>query len=267
MLLQCGSMAGRQQKNPIKGLKKFGVWRRKWLVELLGSGPPVGAGVATAFTLSVPSGTWFNVILGCSAWLGAASFLKVWQAWGEDKQEIQANEHSGVAACLHVLHATVLRTAMMESPNRDAADFDLRATFHRVVEPLNDPTQLEQLVDYVGSGGGGRGRLLNVQSGITGQAVRENAVFVMDREAANEAEYRQELVSEWHFRRSEADKLRADRFSAIAIPVTSQRDTDLVLGVVYIDSKMQNLFNGARMQECAVTCCQGISRFIGEHYD
>ncbi len=92
-------------------------------------------------------------------------------------------------------------------------------------------------------------------------------MFVMDRDVKDLEEYRRILVSDWHFRKSEALLLTVDRFSAIAVPITSKKDSNLVLGVVYLDSKMENFFNRSRLQECVVNCCAGLTEFIGEHYD
>lgn len=263
-------MASKRDKNsvnPIKGLRKIHLWRKKWFVELMGSGPPLAASIAGAFTLSDPSGPWFYVLVVGSGWLLVASLLKVRQAFEEDKALVVDSEHQGIYACLHVLHATILHQGKLEFPGTSGPEFDLRVTFHRVVEPLDDPQNLEQLVDYVGGAGGGRGRMLNVQSGITGQAVRENNVFLMDRDVKDVMEYQRILVSDWHFRKSEAAKLTPDRFSAVAVPITSKKDENLVLGVVYMDSKMENFFNKVKLQECAVNCCVGLTAFIGEHYD
>lgn len=257
----------KKSTNPISGLKKIRFWSRKWLVELVGSGPPLIAAVAGAFTLSDPSGVWSPVLIVASVWLLGASGLKIKQAYDEDKSIDRDNEHHGITACLHVLHATLEHHGKVEYSGTDPTAFDLRVTFHRVVEPLDDPKELEQLVDYVGGRGGGKGRMLNVQSGITGQAVRENNVFMMDRDVQDVEEYRRILVSDWHYRKSEADKLTADRFSAIAVPITSKSDENLVLGVVYMDSKMENFFNRVKLQECVVNCCTGLTRFIGERYD
>ena len=257
----------KKSSNPIKGLRRIRLWEKKWFVELLGSGPSVLAGVAAAFTLSEPRGMWFYVLLAGATWLLIASGLKIWLALEEDRSIVVESEHQGITACLHVLHASIVHQGKLEFPGTSEAAFDLRVTFHRVVEPLDDPKNLEQLVDYVGGAGGGRGRFLNIQSGITGQAVREADVFVMDRDVKDLEEYRRILVSDWHFRKSEARQLTEDRFSAIAVPITSKKDTNLVLGVAYLDSKKENFFNRGRLQECVVNCCAGLTEFIGEHYD
>lgn len=257
----------RKSSNPIKGLRTIKFWEKRWFVELAGAGPPVIAGIAAAFTLSEPSGTWFYVLLAGAVWLMVASGLKIRHALEEDRSSVIESEHQGITACLHVLHATIVHQGKLEFPGTNEANFDLRVTFHRVVEPLDDPQNLEQLVDYIGGSGRGRGRVLNIQSGITGQAVREANVFVMDRDVKDLEEYRRILVSDWHFRKSEALLLTVDRFSAIAVPITSKKDSNLVLGVVYLDSKMENFFNRSRLQECVVNCCAGLTEFIGEHYD
>lgn len=228
--------------------------------------PLLGAAVVAA----IDRPTWDRiswVLLGCTVCTLCGIALKLHKAHEEDRREVDDQSHTGIYACLHVLHAMVEYQAKIEFGKQDARDFDLRVTFHRVVEPLDDASELEQLVDYVGSRGGGRGRRFNIQSGITGQAVRVNAVYVMDRDVESVEEYRSILISEWNYRRSEAEKLRADRFSAIAVPITAKSDNDLVLGVVYLDTKMQNFFNRERLQECVVNSCAGLSRYIGERYD
>lgn len=257
----------KKSKNPIQGLKKTKFWKKKWLVELLSSGPAVIAAFFSALSLGDQHQSWFWLLLLAAFWLCFASAIKIYIAYEEDRRLEVDHEHEGITACLHVLHATIVRQGSLEFPGEAAESFDLRATFHRVVEPLDDPVHLEQVVDYVGGAGGGKGRLINIQSGITGQAVRENDVFLMDRDVEDVQEYFRVLVSDWHFRRSEALKLTPDRFSAIAIPITSNGDKNLVLGVVYIDSKRRDFFNRTRLQECAVNCCAGLNSFIGERYD
>lgn len=257
----------KKTKNPIRGLNKTRFWKKKWLVELLSSGPAVVAAFFSAYSLSTQHASWFWWLFVGASWVVVASVIKVCVAYEEDHRLEVDHEHEGITACLHVLHATIEHQGTLEFAGEIGANFDLRATFHRIVEPLDDPAHLEQVVDYVGGSGGGKGRLINIQSGITGQAVRENDVFVMDRDVQDVQEYFRTLVSDWHFRKSEATKLTPDRFSAIAIPITSNGDRNLVLGVVYIDSKRQDFFNKTRLQECAVNCCAGLNSFIGARYD
>lgn len=256
-----------KSKNPIKGISTLPIWKRKVLVETVTSVPPIIGAVVGIFAR--PQGTdvllWL-LVLG-AAWLTVGSVLKILKAHDEDQKTLHDQSHTGITACLHVLHAIIEDQGKIEFNKADATAFDLRVTFHRVIEPLDDSKELEQLVDYVGGDGGGEGRRMNIRCGITGQAVRVNDVFVMDRDVEDVDSYRQILVSEWHYTRSEASKLKADRFSAIAVPITSETDKDLVLGVVYMDTKMQNFFNRARLQECAVNSCAGMSRYIGERYD
>lgn len=255
-----------KSSNPIKGIAHHPFFSKKLVIEGVTSVPPLIGAIVAAATRSTAD-LFFWLLVGGAAWLLFGAVLKMHKAHQEDKKVEHDQSHTGITACLQVLHAVIEHQGRIEFNQSSAADFDLRVTFHRVVEPLDDAKEIEQLVDYVGGDGGGEGRKLNVQSGITGQAVRENAVFVMDRDVEDVEEYRKILVSEWHYRRSEADKLRADRFSAIAVPITSETDEGLVLGVVYMDTKMQNFFNRNRLQECAVESCSGLSRYIGERYD
>ena len=257
----------KKTKNPIKGLTKHRIWSKKLSIEFVSSVPPLIAAIVAIVNRYPVFDLLFWLLVFGAIWLLLAGCLKMHKAHEEDQKHVEDNSHTGITACLHVLHAVIEHQGKIEFSQASAEDFDLRVTFHRVVEPLDDPKELEQLVAYIGGSGGGEGRKLNLQSGITGQAVRVNNVFVMDRDVEDVDEYREILINEWHYRRSEAEKLTPDRFSAIAVPITSVVDEDLVLGVLYMDTKMQNFFNKVKLQECVVNSCAGLSRYIGERYD
>ncbi len=71
----------------------------------------------------------------------------------------------GLTAALMVVQATAAHVCGIEPQD---ADKHLRVTFHRVVEPLENPDFIEQHVDYVGGKGNGAGRQFHVRCGIAG---------------------------------------------------------------------------------------------------
>ena len=250
--------------NPISGIKRRKPWEKKWFAEVAGSGPPFLAAVFAAVkALGDPSTTWlfWPSVLAC-VWLLLASILKVVQAKKLDAEEDLRKSHDGLTAALSVLHSTVCQISGVPESERSSC---LRATFHRVVPPLDEADHIEQIVPYVGGRGNGEGRKFPIRSGITGQAVRDKSPYIMNRTSESYDDYKKELVSKWHYTEGDVKAITSDRFSAMAVPMTS-RDGQHVIGVVYLDSSNRNFFGSEVVYEAVLGGCAGITRYTGERY-
>ena len=195
------------------------------------------------------------------AWLLIGQALKVANAYHQDAKDDELRSHEGLTAAMYVLHASVTDALIKQ----DDTDPDLRATFHRVLPPLDDPQQIEQIIPYVGGTNDGKDRKFWVRSGITGCAVRTGAdCYVMDRQGQSEEAYRQELISEWHYTSADVKKMTMNRFSAIAVPVTDLTGQH-VIGVIYLDAKRKACFSGETL-DLVLGACGGISKYVGVRY-
>jgi len=92
----------------------------------------------------------------------------------EDTKEEPEVVHDGVYAAVSTLHVM-----LSEWCNKRKLTSNIRATFHRVVPPINAPREIEQIINYAGADVGGVGRKFSVHTGITGRSVREKAVLIM----------------------------------------------------------------------------------------
>lgn len=252
------------KKNPIHGQqKKKRFYERKWFLELVASGPPALAAAAAAnksYQLENSSGVWIYLAAGL-VWLVVAQVFKVVAAYRQDAKDDELRSHDGLQAALTVLHA-VVQDALMQ---KNAADPGLRTTFHRVVPPLSEPEHLEQIVPYVGGFMEGDGRMFSISAGITGCAVRQKQVLIMDRSGQSDEEYRKELIAEWHYTEAAARKMTMDRFSAIAVPVKDKTD-EQVLGVIFMDATRKNCFSSEDVQKLVIAAAGGIAKYVGERY-
>ena len=265
-------MAGKN--NPIHGLRSRAFYERKWLVETIAAGPPLGAtysaykawavsnaAVDPSVVTATANGVDPVILGGVCTWLLVASVLKVLAAKAQDAKEDIAKGHDGLSAALHVVHSVVARAGTLVDDGRSKS---LRVTFHRVVPPLDSSELIEHIVPYVGGDGGAPGRTFSIRSGLTGRAIREKAIFVMSRQSERYEDYVNELVRDWSHTEADAKKMTIDRFSAMAVPVRG-RGQD-VLGVVYLDCSVKNFFASNEMQEFVVAACVGVTDYIGERY-
>lgn len=252
------------KKNPIHGRQIRRFYERKWFTEFFASGPPIVAGAVGALKAyeAAPTNTsWIWLSVGL-AWLLVAQTTKVFLAYKQESREDEQRSHDGLQAALSVLHAVI--TDALNKQGDDPPD--LRATFHRVVPPIPDAKKLEQIIPYVGGACDGENRQFPIHAGITGSAVRQNQVLIMDRLGQSEDAYRKELIADWAYTESDARKMTMDRFSAIALPVTD-RTGKQVLGVIYMDAKRKNCFSSADVQNLIVAASGGITKYVGERYD
>jgi hypothetical protein len=253
-------MALRAQHIP--GVERPPLWRRRWFLETVTSVPPVVAAGFTAVNL------WGNPLrmplgylaAGMVAWLACAGLLRVALARRQDAKEGPDVTHEGLYAATAALHAAVLHQvgqARGEIP-------DLRATFHRIVPPLDQPTQIEQIIPYVGATGG-LGRRFSLNTGITGQAVRKREPYVMSSEAESEADHRAELVSDWGYTEAQVAQITPGRYSAAAVPVLDKSGQH-VLGVIYLDSSAKGIFDPAEATDLLLSVSDAIGEFVTRRY-
>jgi hypothetical protein len=254
----------KKKQNPIHGIKTRGFLEKKWPVEMVSNGPGVlASGMAAYKAAAEPGLTWLAWVAGVvCVWTLGSSMLKVTLAKRQDAKDDELRNHDGLAAALHVLHAAVAGQAGLTSEEKDDC---LRVTFHRVLPPLGESDHIEQIVPYVGGGGGGAGRKFPIRSGITGKAILQRAVFVMDRKSESYEDYKKELVSDWHYTDHDVKNITSDRFSAMAVPVKSSKGEE-ILGVVYLDAKGKNFFASNEMRDTVIKACSGIARYTGERY-
>lgn len=251
------------KNNPIHGVKKKSLLDRKWFVESLSFVPAVAASAAASAKFLFES----NYVLGwglaiACVWTVVFSIIKIIHAKRQDERDDDLRSHDGLVASLTVVHELVSRAAGLSQEEKLKC---LRATFHRVVPPVGESDEIEQIVNYVGGAEDGVGRTFPIRSGITGQAIRENAVFVMDRQSDGYEDYKKELIKHWHYTEKDVRAITSDRFSAIAVPIQS-RNGQQVIGVVYLDSSKKNFFSSEAVKEAVASGCWGIARYTGERY-
>jgi hypothetical protein len=242
-------------------------WRRlmrqKWLVESISSVPPllvasIGAYRLVQDTATQSIGYWSAF---AAVWLLLASFVKVANAREVDHEADSKLDHDGLKAAMFVLHAGAGQVCGLNPANID----DLRVTFHRVVEPINNPKEIEQLVPYAGGGGGGAGRRFSVRSGITGRCIRTKQLYTMHRPDDNAEAYRAALGADWGYTQVEANQISIDKLSCMAVPVLDSSGK-FALGVIYLDSKQPSLFESTEVQTAILESCAGVARYVTERY-
>lgn len=237
---------------------------KKWLVELLAGIPPFGLALVGGIRLVQDPATerLGNWSLGLALLLLIAFIVKIAHARYLDKETAAKLDHDGLRGAIFVLHAAACELCGID-PNE--ANDDLRVTFHRVVPPLNEPLEIEQIVPYVGGKGGGSGRKNSVRAGLTGRCIRMKEPLTMHRETVDEARYRAELAADWGYTEAEARAVMPDRMSFMAVPVLD-RSKQHALGVIYIDAKRQNSFVDAAVRSSLIQACGGVTRYVSERY-
>ena len=247
----------------IPGAKKRRLLEKRWPRELLYNVPPIfAAGIAAIKLWQEPKPDYF--LFGCAAiacvWLIAALVVRVRVARGEDTKDSPAAVHEGLYAAVSTVHHMLAK----QCATRECGS-DLRATFHRVVPPVNDPTEIEQIINYVGGSGEGVGRMFPVNAGITGKAIRNKTPFDMSSETATDEQLRDELVDAWGYTTAQARRLTPGRYSALAIPVLDASRQHAV-GVIYFDSSDRALFSRNDVMEIVGAGCEAISDFVTKRY-
>ncbi len=239
------------------------VLRQKWLIELVGAVPPLIVAAIGAYQLhqspaTATLGYWAG---GAAGWLLLAALLKTMHARELDKDALAKRDHDGLKAAMFVVHACAGKACGLD-PNRPE---DIRVTFHGVVPPLDNPQHIEQLVPYAGGDGGGEGRRFSVRSGITGRCIRTKQLYTMHRPDDDVDTYRQQLEADWGYTHADVVNLSTDKMSCMAVPVLDASGKH-ALGVIYLDSVHQNLFESEDAQDAIFRACGGVAKYVSERY-
>jgi hypothetical protein len=240
-------------------------YEKKAVIEALSTVPPIlAAAIGALVSLSDRQKRTFGWWLAAGAlWLVVASVAKVLHARAEDRQRRRTDEHDGLRAALHVLFATVCRTAGIAEEERTSGR--LRLTIHRVVTrgKASPPEELEQLLPYMGGEGNPPGRRFSIRSGIIGMAARRNAAMVAVRKNPDHPGFVDEMISGWAYTEHDARKLSPDRQAWMAVPVLGSRDT--TVAVVYLDSSDPDFFTEPG-QGTVLAATHGIRKYTMEAY-
>jgi len=251
----------------ISGVKPKAWYQKKWFVEVISGLPPIGGTGVGAFQMfRAPDNHalgWILVGVGLGATI--AVIAKVYHAVQSDKKETPEIIHDGLHGAMFVVHAAAAQACGLTLEDGLKR---IRATFHRVVFPDggSEPTEYEQVVNYVGRGGGGRDRRFSLALGITGLTIRANGDLISaNRKNADINLYEQELVTDWGYTPGEAKKLQRDPMAWLAVPVHDS-DTDRTIGIVYLDSTDAGAFDESACLEAIVTACLGLTKYVGQRY-
>ncbi|CAB3730672.1 hypothetical protein LMG3458_04811 [Achromobacter deleyi] len=249
--------------NHLPGAQRKRFWQKKSPREVLFNGPPIiVAGSAAIKSWREPTfDPWiFGFATAACIWLAIATIVRVATARAEDQKEGPDVVHEGLYAAVSTVH-----TMLSEWCDKRGCGADIRATFHRVVPPIHDPQQIEQIINYAGSGGEGVGRTFSIHTGITGRAIRSKKPLVMSSQHGTEEQLRNELVQEWGYTEAEARKLGPGRYSAMAVPVLD-RSGQHPIGVIYLDSSDRSLFERNDVVEIVGAGTKAISHFVTQRY-
>ncbi len=157
----------------------------------------------------------------------------------KDAREAARRSPRDLEGCLYTLHAAIL--AMRDLPYDDSAIAKLRITLFRVTEGED---LAEQILPYVGGGGGGEGTKVSRRSGVVGRAILRGKLAAIIRDGSFD-DYVQLLVDEYAMPLEEARALDDGRFAVVAVPLRDP-STSRVVGVVYLDSPDRTFFSHPR---------------------
>lgn len=249
--------------NHLPGAQRKRFWQKKWPREVLFNGPPIiVAGTAAVKSWREPLfDPWiFGLASTACFWLMVATIVRVATARAEDRNDVPDVLHEGLYAAV-----STVQTMLSEWCLKRQCGSDIRATFHRVVPPVQEPREIEQIINYAGSSGEGVGRMFSIHTGITGRAIRNKKPLVMSSQNGSEDQLRRELVEEWGYTEAEARRLGPGRFSAMAIPVLD-RSGQHPIGVIYFDSSDRALFERDDVVEIVGAGTKAISDFVTKRY-
>ena len=204
----------------------------------------------------VQIGAWIITLVG----IGIYFYLKFLRAKDRDAALQLMRSPEGLSGCAHVIYEG-LKSLLGVAAN----DGTLRVTIYRVVEDeaTGQAIALEQAIDYVGTPGpSGMGRRFPIEAGIIGRAARTGDPCTAYRNSVSDDEFVDEIVREWGYTPEMARKMTLDRRSFMAAPITNQKDQ--VLGVVYADSNLEEVFEEVQNHFLAST--GGVSTYIEERF-
>jgi hypothetical protein len=184
-----------------------------------------------------------------------AGVLNVLKSHYKDAKEDRNETPDDLRGCLHV----ILRVMAGRKGVADPPDGWLRLTVHRV-----DRGELEQVVDYVGSGDRGAGRRFRQSAGLIGAVLREKRPLVFERPLTLTWEgWVDYLVHKMNLPRDQALQTRKDRFAFMAVGIRDVRGN--IAAVVYADAADPGFFD-AVAQGIIVHGCIGLAQWVNERY-
>ena len=200
--------------------------------------------------------------IGGSFALVVAAVYRIFRARRKDQKEDDARDPGDLSGCVHVLYSILAKRLSIAAP-----DGTLRITLYRVEKSTNstDPDSLEQVIDYVGGGGGSKGRVFSSKSGIIGLVARTGDPTRARRRGTTPEECLKELMSKWGYTAAEAKEISVDRLAWMAVPIYGESPNN-VIGVLYLDSKRPELFDDSNVQKIVLYATMGIARFVELRY-
>lgn len=247
----------------LPGARQKRFWQEKWLREILFNGPPIiVAGSAAIRSWQEPAyDPWLSGLAATAClWLLLATIARVAVAHAEDRKDSPDAVHEGLHAAVCTMHAMLADWCDKRHYSKD-----IRATFHRVVPPVHEAREIEQIINYAGASGAGVGRIFPIHAGITGRAIRNKMPLVMSSRHRTDVQLRMELVQEWGYTEAEARRLGPGRYSAMAMPVLDRAGRHPI-GVIYLDSSDHALFERDDVVEIVGAGAKAINNFVTKRY-
>lgn len=219
------------------------------------------AAIGAAYSVYPPTkeGPWtaFGFLSGVAVITFLLSAYKCYQAFLEHRHSISHPWEHGVFSALKVMQKAVSQRSAVVLGTEE-----VRIAAYRVVPPIKNPGQVEQLIDTLGGAIGTAGRRFPVGQGITGRAIRTGDLMRLHRPAGETSEsYVNMLKAEYGYTAQEANEVSKDRRSMLAVPITgSGGDT---VAVLYLDSVKCDVFD-ADVVDCVLACTQGVRAYLSE---
>lgn len=243
--------------------KKF--YHRNWFAETItGIGVLISSGSGVAIAIPVflypderTTGTQTALAIGAIAGAALAvvgAIVKVVQGHRKDSVDKDEERLDGLHASLEIIHSLVRHQVGFPRSNYGM----LRLTIHKRVG-----NEMEQLFNYIGGPGGGKGRRFPVGLGICGKVLREGKVYTFSRTTDDDDAYIQELVRDWGFDQEQALRLTFGRNAWMAVPI--KYSDRRIAGVIYLDAKHSGFFTDD-IANLVTWACGGVAVFINERY-
>jgi hypothetical protein len=188
---------------------------------------------------------------------GMLGTLNVMRALYKDAREDKKDSPEDLRGCLHV----ILRVMCGYKGVANPPDGWMRLTVHRVVG-----TELEQVVDYVGSADRGAGRRLPAHAGLIGAVLSDESKRPLVFERPHDLEWAlwvEYLVHMLKMPQLRASQTRRDRFSFLAVGIRDVRGN--MAAVVYADAAQPGFFD-ATAQGIVLQGCIGLANWVNERY-
>lgn len=252
----------------IPGKKELAWYKRKGFTEAVGGIAALLSTCLASYQLYLdPAKRDFSYwTLGIFSVAAFAFGLKVIQGNAQDRKEIDGGDHDGIQGAIYVVHATACHACGL-APSEGAKT--IRATFHRLIyndaKKAADPTEYEQVMDYVGRSGGGKGRVFSVSIGISGMAIRTGDAWAAERKNTDIAKYQKELIEDWGYTAAATREVSTEPMSWLAVPLRDS-DTDKVIGLVYLDSTVAKAFETEAVKTAILTACLGVTKYVEKRY-